>query len=329
MIITKTVFVHVAAQRTYYENKGYDLSSYMHKNDKGKMVVSQECLLEVKVEDLPARSSRKVLAKCDNPECGKERWVEYDKYTSLCHKCAMQTESYKKNNGNAQKGKKRTSLQRERMKKPHYGGRGYKSGRWDSSITDEERITTQEKSRNSTDYKAWRLFIFRKYAYQCQNCGYHGKRINAHHLESYFVCKELRTDKDNGIVLCVECHRLFHKTYGKTGTHKWQMEEFLSNNILMRIFDKREYSLNKPTRQGCKDANSKFDSSIYVGVTRGKNGKKWSAGIYSNKQKYCLGTFETEIEAGMAYNEAALELHGWKASINNISQEEIMSLWEE
>jgi hypothetical protein len=36
MIITKTIFVHIAAQRTYYENKGYDLSPYMYKNNKLK-----------------------------------------------------------------------------------------------------------------------------------------------------------------------------------------------------------------------------------------------------------------------------------------------------
>jgi len=152
MIITKTIFVQVAAQRTYYENRGYDFSSYMHKNDKGKMVIRRGTIIEVKVEDLPPRSTRKVLAKCDNIECGKERWVEYDKYTSLCHYCALQTETYKKNNGNANRGKKRTQEVKDKMSESMKisAKRGNDSPNWNPEITNQERESRRNNSKKQT-----------------------------------------------------------------------------------------------------------------------------------------------------------------------------------
>jgi len=327
MIISKTVFVQVAGQRSYYINKGYNLTPYMYKNRKGKMVIPRGTIIEVRVDDLPPRSSRKVLAQCDNPKCKKERWVEYEKYTSLCHRCALQTESYKTNNGNANRGKKRTAGQKERKRKPNYLVRGKNNINWNKNISEKDRLKTNEKSRNSVEYRAWRLSVFRKNCYQCQNCGYTGRKINAHHIESYFTNKDLRFDADNGIVLCTNCHKLFHSTYGKTGNHKYQLDKFLKNNKNKKEFVKLKFDIHKDTRQGRKNVNNN-DSSIYVGVSKNKNRKKWEAGIYHDKIKYYLGMFEYEVEAAMAYNEAASEIWGWKAILNKITEDDIIKLWE-
>jgi 5-methylcytosine-specific restriction endonuclease McrA len=298
----------------------------MHKDSKGKLVCILGAQMEVDISDLPSRSVQKVLAKCDNPECGKERWVEYNKYTDLCHKCALQTESYKINNGNANRGKKRTPEQIERLKRPNYASRGENNASWDVNKTDEERKIQNEKTRNYVDYYVWRLAIFRKDGYQCQRCGYIGKKINAHHIENYFSNKELRTDINNGIVLCIQCHKLFHYTYGRKNNNGYQIDEFLKDRELIG-FVKRQYS-NNLSRQGSKNINHTNDSSRFVGVSKNKNRKKWDGGIYCNGIKYDLGQFEFEVEAAMAYNEAALELHGWKANLNNITQEEIDILWK-
>jgi 5-methylcytosine-specific restriction endonuclease McrA len=327
MILTEKIIVGLGGTNIqYFRDKGYDLTPFLHKNDKGKDVILMGSKLEVLVSDLPHGSCYKVLAKCDNPECGKERLVEFNKYTSLCHKCVLQTESYKINNGNANRGKKRTEEQKERMRRPYFSVRKEKNVRWDKNKSEEDRNIQHEKSRNYPEYKDWRLAVFRKDGYQCQRCGYIGKKINAHHIESYYYNKELRINIDNGIVLCKSCHQLFHSTYGKTGTHRYQMEEFLKNRELLG-FIKREYEPDNLTRQGSKDVNN--SSSRFVGVSKNKKRKNWNGRFYYAGIRYDLGQFKCEVEAAMAYNEAAIELIGYKAHLNKITEEEIKELWEQ
>ena len=72
-------------------------------------------------------------------------------------------------------------------------------------------------------------------------------------------------------------------------------------------------------------------SSKYIGVSLDSITGKWSARIYKNRiysENIYIGQFETETEAGMAYNEICSEFYGYKAKLNIISQEEIDTLWE-
>jgi hypothetical protein len=39
---------------------------------------------------------------------------------------------------------------------------------------------------------------------------------------------EKRMEVDNGITFCFDCHREFHRRYGKLHNRKWQTVEFLS-----------------------------------------------------------------------------------------------------
>ncbi len=324
MIITKTILVNIASQRTHYENKGYDLTPHMHKNDKGKLVLNKDATIEIKVEDLPPRSKRKVLARCDNPECGKERWVEYDKYTSLCHFCALQTEAYKINNGNANRGKKRTQEVKDRMSKAMKisAKRGEESPNWKPELTQSERDRHRDNSKN----KQWKKDILKKYNHQCVKCG-SSQDLNTHHIESYFTNKDSRWDIDNGIVLCRKHHREFHAKYGKTNTTKEQLEEYLIGKE--QSIPKSNFPDRIKSRQGVKNVFGK-PTSKYAGVSKNsnKNKESWRANIHYKYDSYYLGSFETEIEAALAYNQAALEFFGWKATLNNISQEEIESIWE-
>lgn len=58
-------------------------------------------------------------------------------------------------------------------------------------------------------------------------------------------------------------------------------------------------------------------SSKFLGV--GKSRGKWIAQIRHNKTLYNLGIFKNEIEAALAYNKKAIELHGEYASLNIVS----------
>lgn len=67
--------------------------------------------------------------------------------------------------------------------------------------------TVEDQIRKSKDYKEWRLAVYRKDYFMCQECGYSGKQINAHHIYSFSKYPEYRFDIGNGHTLCKSCHR--------------------------------------------------------------------------------------------------------------------------
>lgn len=89
--------------------------------------------------------------------------------------------------------------------------------------TDEERI----KQRKYPEYIAWRRLIYEADDYTCHCCGESGGTLNAHHLRGYAEYPELRTDVNNGVTLCYECHREFHRRYGTRGFTPEDFSEFI------------------------------------------------------------------------------------------------------
>jgi hypothetical protein len=72
-----------------------------------------------------------------------------------------------------------------------------------------------EKNKNSDrftkEYKKWRKSVFERDIYTCTACGKIGGNLNAHHIKPYATYKELRYELSNGITLCEDCHKSFHK----------------------------------------------------------------------------------------------------------------------
>lgn len=102
---------------------------------------------------------------------------------------------------------------------------GEKHPYYNSDLTDEER----EKRCQVPEYLSWTKAVYKKYDYTCQKCNERGGvSIHAHHIESYASNRELRTDIQNGIVLCSTCHYAFHGKYSGI-TNREQLEEFLMN----------------------------------------------------------------------------------------------------
>lgn len=106
---------------------------------------------------------------------------------------------------------------------------GYKCGpkhpNYNPLLSDEDR----QKCRLIPEYLNWTKKVYELYDYTCQKCHRRGNGIviHAHHIESYGSNKDLRTDAENGIVLCKDCHYCFHGKYGRN-TNRKQLEEFLS-----------------------------------------------------------------------------------------------------
>jgi 5-methylcytosine-specific restriction endonuclease McrA len=83
------------------------------------------------------------------------------------------------------------------------------SPRYRFDLTDEER-----KERGIRLGKGkWMRAVFERDGFRCQRCS-DTNRIHAHHIVSYSRFKDKRLDISNGITLCQECHRTFHKRYG-------------------------------------------------------------------------------------------------------------------
>jgi hypothetical protein len=84
-----------------------------------------------------------------------------------------------------------------------------------------------KKSRNLNGYQFWRKSCLIRDNFTCQKCKISGGKLNAHHINNYSEFTELRTKLNNGIILCENCHNIFHKIYGRNNNTKEQLDEFL------------------------------------------------------------------------------------------------------
>jgi len=87
---------------------------------------------------------------------------------------------------------------------------------WIGKITPPWKRNNKQQ-RNSPEYNAWRKSVFKRDEYTCQDCGQVGGELNAHHIKSFKRYPKLRLKQDNGITLCVSCHRKRHCKVGGAG----------------------------------------------------------------------------------------------------------------
>lgn len=71
------------------------------------------------------------------------------------------------------------------------------------------RFWVDKHDRNSSEYRKWRMEVFSRDKFICQNCGTK-KELQAHHIERWKDNKKLRYEISNGITLCRSCHLKAH-----------------------------------------------------------------------------------------------------------------------
>ncbi len=142
------------------------------------------------------------------------------------------SEETKLNIGRGNKGKKQTKEAKLKMSKAHKGIPNSNKGKprpevsgtnnynWKGGIT-----SLVEQIRKCFKYRQWLSDIFTRDDFTCQKCNIRGGNLNAHHIKSFssilqyyeittleeaLKCEEL-WNMNNGITLCIKCHRKLHK----------------------------------------------------------------------------------------------------------------------
>lgn len=82
---------------------------------------------------------------------------------------------------------------------------GARSPAWKGGVTSEN-----ERARNSAELREWRLAVYRRDGFRCQDCDTKGGDLHAHHIEYWSTHPELRFEVSNGQTLCVDCHGHVH-----------------------------------------------------------------------------------------------------------------------
>jgi len=115
-------------------------------------------------------------------------------------------------------------LTKERLIKFNKDHSGKNSYRYNPDLSDEERY---KKHNICFDYSEWAREVKEKDNFICQICGQIGGALVSHHLNSFNIFPDERTNINNGTTLCLECHKEFHSIYGYGGTNKDDFEDFI------------------------------------------------------------------------------------------------------
>ena len=125
--------------------------------------------------------------------------------------------------------------------------------------------------------------------------------------------------------------RLSDDRYVRGGSKNIYLHNFILNRKtnMKEITDHRDHDKLNNRKNNLRPCNKSQNAanlvkkntdctSLFKGVFWRKNRKKWNAAIMKNNKKTYLGSFINEIDAAIAYNEAAKKIFGEFANLNRL-----------
>lgn len=199
---------------------------------------------------LKPKSNRMVVNTC--PVCGTSKDIHKfttarEGWNGLCSTCSPKTERRRRIRSDAMLGNKIANTHGERN---YFYGKhfiGADNPNWKGGITSESELI-----RSSQEYRDWRISVFDRDDYTCQECNDStGGNLNAHHILPRRDYPDMVLDINNGITLCEKCHT---KTYRK----EHQFVDKYTDIVNMRLFAQECAFIN---RVNCWDISSETISS--------------------------------------------------------------------
>ena len=105
-------------------------------------------------------------------------------------------------------GRKLSIQTRIKISLSHLGSKSYL---WKGGLT-----KINDNIRKTLEYKLWRESVFERDNWTCQECGCSSGYKQAHHIKSFSEYPDLMFSVNNGITLCVKCHK-------KTDNYGWKV----------------------------------------------------------------------------------------------------------
>lgn len=110
-----------------------------------------------------------------------------------------------------------------------------------------EKLDKLYNIKNERDTEEWSIYIKFRDNKTCQVCG-ETKNLKAHHLDGYNWAIDRQLDPNNGITVCLDCHKAFHSLYGYGDNTAEQFVEWINENGKLEQGKQLAYQLYKKLR---------------------------------------------------------------------------------